>query len=65
MGSCFASPKIPNIDAEVEDNKCCDGNVCCDSINDSCPSSCCMIFVVTSPQKGKSSTKDLTKIETC
>ena len=45
MGSCFAAPKTPNIDADVEDNNCCD-----DDCNN-CRSSCCILNTLQSSFK--------------
>lgn len=39
MGSC-CSKKIPNVEIQTE----ADGNVCCDDLEYSCPSTCCVII---------------------
>ena len=41
MGNCFKPPKPLKVDLEADT----DSN-CCYNINDSCPSSCCVINII-------------------
>ena len=53
MGNCCLK-KYPDVDSQINNNKCCPSSTCCSDFDDDCRWTCCLIVINKNGTSGKS-----------